>query len=99
VTAATISFRHRFAGRPWVAVRAAGRLLRLELRHNTMIWMLPLLAAAFWLDAYRWASADPPAWDLRAAELPITCSGTSRPSRPGRRPGRGGDPRQPTPDH
>ena len=29
-----------------------GRLLRLELRRNAMIWMLPLIAVLFWLDAY-----------------------------------------------
>ena len=26
------------------------RLLWIELRRNTMIWMLPMLAVAFWFD-------------------------------------------------
>ena len=29
-----------------------GRLLRLEARRNAMMWMLPLVAGLFWLDAY-----------------------------------------------
>ena len=45
------------------------RLLRIELRRNTMIWMLPLLAVAFWFDCYHWVSADTPVWYPRAAEL------------------------------
>jgi hypothetical protein len=45
------------------------RLLRIELRRNTMIWMLPLLAVAFWFDCYRWVSTDAPVWYPRAAEL------------------------------
>jgi hypothetical protein len=48
VTTACVPFRSR--NRSWAG---AGRLLRLELRRNAMIWMLPLLAAAFWFDAYR----------------------------------------------
>jgi hypothetical protein len=46
------------------------RLLRLELRRSAMIWMLPLLAAAFWLDTYHFGSGDPPIWTLRASNLP-----------------------------
>jgi hypothetical protein len=44
---------------------AAGRLLRLELRRNAMIWMLPLLAALFWLDTYRRSVGLPPLWTVR----------------------------------
>ena len=29
----------------------AARLLRLELRHNVMPWLLPLIAALFWFDS------------------------------------------------
>lgn len=38
-------------------LRLPGRLLRLELRRNAMLWMLPLIAGLFWLDAYS-KSAD-----------------------------------------
>jgi hypothetical protein len=44
----------------------AARLLRLELRHNAMLWMLPVAAALFWLTAYSKAMAMPPLWNLRA---------------------------------
>jgi len=33
-------------------LRLPGRLLRLELRRNAMMWMLPLVAGLFWFDAY-----------------------------------------------
>src|SRR5215469_8863931 len=41
------------------------RLLRLELRHNAMPWLLPLIAALFWFDSYRPSTAMPPYWVLR----------------------------------
>ena len=44
----------------------AARLLRLELRHNVMPWLLPLIAALFWFDSYRPSTAMPPYWVLRA---------------------------------
>jgi hypothetical protein len=47
----------------------AGRLLRLELRRNAMIWMLPLLAALFWLDTYRRATGQPALWTVRGMTL------------------------------
>lgn len=50
--------------------RAAGRLLRLELRHNTMLWMVPVAAALFWFTAYRKIVALPPLWNLRAMSMP-----------------------------
>ena len=57
-----------------VAVRpgrwpAAGRLLRLELLNNAMLWMLPVAAALFWLTTYRKAMAMPPLWNMRARAL------------------------------
>ena len=59
------------ASRPVPAARrpalAAARLLRLELRHNAMLWMLPVAVALFWLTTYRKAMAMPPLWNLRAA--------------------------------
>jgi hypothetical protein len=52
-------------GRPRIAL--PGRLLRMELRHNTMLWILPLVALLFWIDTYhrtmQFASA--PLWGLR----------------------------------
>jgi hypothetical protein len=50
---------------------AAGpaRLLRIELRRSPMLWMLPLLAALFWLSAYRTAMNNPPFWNIRGATL------------------------------
>jgi hypothetical protein len=48
---------------------AAGRLLRLELRNNAMLWMLPVAAALFWLTTYRKVMAMPPLWNLRAPAM------------------------------
>ena len=48
---------------------AAGRLLRLELRNNAMLWMLPVAVGLFWLTTYRKATAMPPLWNLRATTL------------------------------
>jgi hypothetical protein len=45
------------------------RLLRLELRHNAMAWMAPVVIALFWLTTYRKTVAAPPMWNLRAADL------------------------------
>lgn len=45
---------------------AAARLMRLELRHNAMLWMLPVAVAAFWLVSYRKTMALPPLWYVRA---------------------------------
>jgi hypothetical protein len=48
---------------------AAGRLLRLELRHNAMLWLLPVAAALFWLTTYRKVMAMPPLWNLRVLAM------------------------------
>ena len=45
------------------------RLVRLELRHNAMLWMLPVVFALFWLTTYRKTMAMPPLWNLRAAGM------------------------------
>jgi hypothetical protein len=52
-----------------VPLASPARLLRLELRRNPMPWLLPLLAALFWLTTYRPAVAAPPLWTVRAAAL------------------------------
>jgi hypothetical protein len=45
------------------------RLLRLELRHNAMLWMLPVVVGLFWLISLRKIMAAPPLWNLRATAL------------------------------
>lgn len=40
--------------------RSAARLLRVELRRNTMPWILPLIAALFWFDSYRPSTGTSP---------------------------------------
>jgi hypothetical protein len=61
------------APRPEPATRRRGlataRLLRLELRHNAMLWMLPVAIALFWVTTYRKTMAMPPMWNLRAASM------------------------------
>jgi hypothetical protein len=45
------------------------RMLRLELRHNAMALMVPVVALLFWFTTYRRVMAMPPLWNLRAAGL------------------------------
>ncbi|WP_377267700.1 hypothetical protein [Peterkaempfera sp. SMS 1(5)a] len=56
-------------GIPDVLTPAAGRLLRLELRRNAMMWMVPLALLAFWLDTYRSSMALSPLWSSRTLIL------------------------------
>ena len=62
--------------RPVQALRlplgAAGRLLRLELRRNAMLWLLPLAAALFWLITYRKSMSLLPLWNVRAMSMQNT---------------------------
>ena len=46
-----------------------GRLLRLELRHSTMIWLLPLLGALFYFDPFTKAANYPPFWFVRSSVI------------------------------
>lgn len=55
----------RLGDRPMAAVR----LVRIELRRNPMVAMLPLAAALFWYQAYRHIMALPPMWNVRAMTL------------------------------
>lgn len=48
---------------------AAARLMRLELCHNAMLWILPVAVAVFWFVSYRKIMATPPVWDLRASDF------------------------------
>ena len=43
----------------------AARLLRIELRRSAMPWILPVIAALFWFDSYRFGTGEPPYWVLR----------------------------------
>ncbi|MEW1585689.1 hypothetical protein AB0283_09610 [Micromonospora vinacea] len=54
------------------AITAAGGLLRLEIRRSVMVWMLPLVAALFWLITYRPNMAYPPLWNVRAMAMQTT---------------------------
>ena len=45
------------------------RMLRVELRHNAMALMVPVVAVLFWFTTYRRVMAMPPLWNLRAAGL------------------------------
>ena len=76
MTAASAPASAPAGARPAVARRGAGtvllgsgRLLRLELRHNAMLWLLPLAVALFFYNGYREIMALPPMWNLRAMTL------------------------------
>ena len=88
--------------RPRAAVRGvgaslagSGRLVRIELRRNAMLWLLPVAAALFWYNGYREIMALPPMWNLRAMTLqnrllldlviPVTGAAAWMGSREGRR--------------
>jgi len=83
------------APRAGVAVPGLARLLRLELRHNAMLWLLPVAGALFWFNGYREIMALPPMWNLRAMTLqnrllldltiPVTAAAAWMGSREGRR--------------
>jgi hypothetical protein len=50
---------------PQAAPRNLTRLLWVELRHNAMPLVLPLIAVLFWFDGYRIAATLPPMWVWR----------------------------------
>ncbi|HEY6492549.1 MAG TPA: hypothetical protein VIZ43_04695 [Trebonia sp.] len=45
------------------------RALRLEIKHSPVVWVLPVLAALFYFNAYRTAAGYPPTWTLRASVI------------------------------
>jgi hypothetical protein len=51
--------------------RMAGcaRLLRIELRRNAMVWMLPVAGVLFWALTYRRSMALAPLWNVRAMTM------------------------------
>ena len=70
MTAAGISLRPgRATARRMACLAAAGRLLRLELKRNTVPYLLPLLAAVFYVNTVRTAGGFPPVWTLRASVI------------------------------
>jgi hypothetical protein len=66
MTAATDApARHRPARARGAVTLTAARLLRIELRRSALPLILPLIAALFWFDSYRFATGTPPYWVLR----------------------------------
>ena len=66
MTAATTApVRHRTSRAASAVPLSAARLLRVELRRNTMPWILPLIAALFWFDSYRPSTGTSPLYGLR----------------------------------
>ncbi len=63
VTSAPVRSTPRQA--PQAAPRNMARLLWVELRHNAMPLVLPLIAVIFWFDSYRIAATLPPLWNTR----------------------------------
>jgi hypothetical protein len=80
---------------PAIPLPGSGRLLWLELRHNVMLWLLPLVGVLFWYNGYREVMALPPMWNVRAMTLqnrllldlviPVTGAAAWMGSREGRR--------------
>lgn len=46
-----------------------GRALRLEIKHSAAVWVLPILVALFYFNAYRTAAGYPPTWTMRASVI------------------------------
>src|SRR5215472_7280034 len=59
--------RHAFAQR--TARFRPARALRLEIKHSAVVWVLPVLAALFYSNAYRTAAGLPPTWTMRASVI------------------------------
>lgn len=58
MTAAAVPF-----GNTWRLT--SGRLLRLELRRNAMMWLVPLVVLLYWFGTYKRAMMMPPIWSAR----------------------------------
>jgi hypothetical protein len=57
--------RHRTPRALRAAPLSTARLLRVELRRNTMPWALPVIAALFWFDSYRPSTSTEAIYPLR----------------------------------
>lgn len=53
-----------------VPLGSFGRMLRVEIKRNAMIWILPLLVALFVFDPYRTANGYPPVWIIQTSVVP-----------------------------
>jgi hypothetical protein len=62
MTVTSLPARPAAAPAPRAAPRNLARLFRVELRHNAMPLVLPLIAVLFWFDSYRIATTMPPLW-------------------------------------
>jgi hypothetical protein len=62
MTVTSVPARPAAAPAPRAAPRNLARLLWVELRHNAMPLVLPLIAVLFWFDSYRIAATMPPLW-------------------------------------
>src|ERR1700685_3528721 len=51
-------------------VRRPARVLRLEIKHSPVPWVLPLIAALFFFNTYRTAAGFPAIWTVRASAIP-----------------------------
>ena len=82
--AAAVPVRHRTPRAAGAVPLNAARLLRVELRRNTMPWILPLIAALFWFDSYRPSIGMSPLYELRtwARGTRSSISGRSWPAWP-----------------
>jgi hypothetical protein len=65
MTAISAPVRSASRQAPQVAPRNMARLLWMELRHNAIPLVLPLIAVIFWFDSYRIAATLPPLWVVR----------------------------------
>jgi len=63
-----VAFTQRTARFRTARFRTA-RALRLEIKHSAVVWVLPILAALFYFNAYRTAAGYPPTWTLRASVI------------------------------
>lgn len=48
---------------------STARLVVLELRHNAMLWLLPVVIAVFWFISYGKIMATPALWAVRASDF------------------------------
>jgi hypothetical protein len=71
MTAATANAPATVPRAPRVPLAAPRQLMRLELRHSIMLWLLPLAIALFFFDTYRAAMTLLPYWDLRAMTVQL----------------------------
>jgi hypothetical protein len=65
MAAVTAPVRHRVPRVTGAVPLNAARLLGVELRRNTMPWILPLIAVLFWFDSYRPSTGTSPLYGLR----------------------------------